>query len=75
MSTYAGATPGKRTSFIAPDVNPSCPYASDATHPEVLFFNMDKDNMASAALAHDAGLMSRVYYGGLTGGLDDVASF
>lgn len=76
VNAYAGGTPGTRASFVAPDVNPSCPFLAYApAHPEVLFFNMDKDNMASAALVHDAGLLSRVYYGGLTGGLDDQTSF
>lgn len=66
-----GAAMTSRVAFVAPDLSDACPLSRyDTLAPDAVFFNMDYPNVAKAKGAHDAGVVSRVYYGGVTGGLD-----
>ncbi len=71
-----GVTARNRLGFVAPSVTTACSirdYLSEKPH--VGFLNIDLAHVASATLAHDAGLVARVYDGGYRGGLDDKASW
>jgi hypothetical protein len=66
-----GAATTSRVAFVAPDLTDACPLSKlDTIAPDAVFFNMDYPNADKAKGAHAAGLVSRVYYGGVTGGLD-----
>lgn len=66
---------GGKAAFMAAGVDGTCPVSSYASEPDVVFLNMAFSDVASATPAHAAGLVSRVYYGGLGGGLDDQPSW
>ena len=70
-----GASTGQRAAFIAPSVDDACPFASYQGVGHAVFMNMDSAHMASATAVRAAGLVGRVYDGGLGGGLDDATKF
>ncbi len=59
-----------RKGFVAPGIDDACPFPAYAAVGHSIFFNMDKDHLEHARAVRNAGLVGRVYYGGLTGGLD-----
>jgi hypothetical protein len=66
-----GAATTSRVAFVAPDLSDTCPLSKhDTLAPDAVFFNMDYSNVDKAKGVDDAGLVSRVYHGGATGGLD-----
>jgi hypothetical protein len=68
--------PGGRVAFVAPGLSSACPLeAVRAAAPDTAIVNLSYDELPRLAAARDAGLLSRVYYGGLTGGLDDEAAW
>jgi hypothetical protein len=61
------------TAFIAPDVDDDCDLASYGGAADTLFFNLDWAHRSISRAVHWAGGISRVYYGGLTGGLNTAS--
>ncbi len=59
-----------RKGFVAPGIDDACPFPAYAAVGHSIFFNMDKDHLEYSRAVRNAGLVGRVYYGGLTGGLD-----
>lgn len=70
-----GQTASQRLGFIAPSIDDTCTFPKYASAPHAIFFNLDASHMAIAKDVHAAGLVARVYYGGITGGLDDAMQF
>jgi hypothetical protein len=66
-------TQGDRAAFIVPGIDGSCPFEAYDRVGHVIFFNMNKDGLANVAKVRKAGLIARVYFGGLTGGLDEAS--
>ena len=64
-----GTKADTRTGFIVPSIDDTCTFAAYAGAGHVVFFNMDWGHRASAKDVRAAGLVGRLYYGGLTGGL------
>ena len=72
----SGATARDRVAFVAPNIDAKCSFASyTESKPHAVFFNMDFANVASAPAVRAAGLVGRVYYGGLRGGLDERSTW
>ncbi len=60
-----------RLAYIAPNVTDDCTYAAlAATFPFVVFFNLDWAHRGAGKLIRGDGAISRIYEGGLLGGLD-----
>ncbi|RYE94766.1 MAG: hypothetical protein EOO75_01095 [Myxococcales bacterium] len=78
LNAYAGSSEvaAGRAAFVAPNVSRACPFAGhDQRAPQAILFNLDHTNVTQAASIARAGLVSRAYYGGLTGGLDDARAW
>lgn len=80
VSTYAGEgseAARARSAFAASDADAGCPVEQleAARFDHVVFVNMSFDERARAAQVRARGLVGRVYYGGLVGGLDTDADF
>jgi len=75
VSGYAGDHASARLAFIGPNVDPSCPVEAYEARPDVVFFNMSFDERASAAALRSKGLVTRVYRGGVPGGLATAFEF
>jgi len=60
-----------RTAFIAPDLNSTCTFEDSSHRQDVVLFNANGANAWRTEDVHRAGLVSRVYAGGMGGGLDD----
>jgi hypothetical protein len=71
LGDYAATEPRERAAFIAPSIDDGCPFASYRAREDVIFFNMNAEYSTNAPAVHAAGLLGRVYEGGMTGGLDD----
>lgn len=66
-----GSATEQRLAFIGPDVNDKCPLSSYDNADQAVFFNLSHGALRHAASIARAGLVSRAYYGGMTGGLDE----
>ena len=78
LGAYAGSNDvaANRAAFIAPNVRSSCPFSVHGQKaPQAILFNLDHNNLGQATSIAQAGLVSRAYYGGLTGGLDDAQAW
>ncbi|WP_394822396.1 hypothetical protein [Pendulispora albinea] len=64
-----------RAAFIAPDLDARCTFADYARRQDVVFFNADGENAWRTDEVSRAGLVSRVYAGGMGGGLDDALAW
>ncbi len=65
------AVAASRLAYIAPNVTDDCTYAAlAATFPFVVFFNLDWAHRAAGKLVRQGGAVSRIYEGGILGGLD-----
>jgi hypothetical protein len=72
LDAYGARSTEASAAFIAPNVDDDCDLASYQGAPNTLFFNLDWAHRSIARAVHAAGGISRVYYGGLTGGLNTV---
>lgn len=72
VRAYAGGAPLERAAFVAPDANAGCPVAKldEPSRDHVVFVNLALDERARAREARARGIVSRVYGGGVLGGLD-----
>jgi len=81
LDRYLATGSADRAAFIAPDLDASCTFADYTKHSDVVFFNADRENAWRTEDVYRAGLVSRVYAGGMTagfgvgGGLDDAVSW
>jgi hypothetical protein len=73
LAEYGGGA--GRAAFIAPGLTDTCTLADAASRPEQIFYNGDFGQIDAAEEVEAAGLMMRIYKGGLDGGLDDVTSW
>ena len=69
VSRYAGTDPVARLAFVGPNVDASCPVAAYDTKPDVVFFNLSFDERARARELRARNLVTRIYRGGVPGGL------
>ncbi len=75
VSRYGGGAPRARLAFVGPNVDAGCPVASYDARPDVVFFNMSFDERSRAAELRSKGLVTRIYRGGVPGGLDLAPDF
>ncbi len=78
VSVYArSGTARARTAFVASNSDASCPVEGfdDARFDHVAFVNLSFDERTRAPQVRTRGLVARVYYGGLVGGLDTEGDF
>lgn len=75
VARYGGPTPSKRLAFIGPNVDAACPAESYDGKPDVVFFNLSFDERARATELRDRKLVTRIYRGGIAGGLNRKADF
>lgn len=64
------------SAFAAPNLDGSCPLDATAkAAPDVAFANLRFEERGRVEAARARGWLTRIYYGGLVGGLDDEASW
>lgn len=75
VSRYAGDDASARLAFIGPNVDTTCPAESYDARPDAVFFNMSFDERARATHLRSKGLVTRIYRGGVPGGLATASEF
>jgi hypothetical protein len=66
-----GPEANQRAAFVAPNVSDRCPFERYDDAPYAVYFNLDRESLRHAAPIALAGLVSRAYHGGVTGGLNE----
>ena len=75
VARYGGAAPAARLAFVGPNVAAGCPVEAYETKPDIVFFNMSFDDRARAAELRRKNLVTRIYRGGVPGGLNTGPEF
>jgi len=75
VARYGGVAPAARLAFVGPNVDAACPVEAYEARPDVVFFNMSFEDRARAAELRSKNLVTRIYRGGVPGGLNTGAEF